>query len=60
VGIVSWTFLRQLLLLLPAGVAANYLVGEEKMSIGSMSRLTSAVFLLIAASTLLVGGISDR
>ena len=36
----------------------NYLVGEEKMSIGSMSRLTSAVFLLIAASTLLVGGIS--
>ena len=38
----------------------NYLVGEEKMSIGSMSRLTSAVFLLIAASTLLVGGISDR
>ncbi len=38
----------------------NYLVGEEKMSIGSMSRLTSAVFLLIAASTLLVGWISDR
>ncbi len=38
----------------------NYLVGEEKMSIGSMSRLTSAVFLLIAASTLLVGWTTDR
>ena len=38
----------------------NYLVGEEKMSIGSMSRLTSAVFLLIATSTLLTGWISDR
>jgi ACS family D-galactonate transporter-like MFS transporter len=38
----------------------NYLVGEEKMSIGSMSRLTSVVFLLIAISTLLVGWISDR
>jgi len=38
----------------------NYLVGEEEMSIGSMSRLTSAVFLLIATSTLLTGWISDR
>ena len=38
----------------------NYLAGEEKMSIGSMSRLTSAVFLLIATSTLLTGWISDR
>lgn len=38
----------------------NYLVGEEKMSIGSMSRLTSAVFLLIAASTLVTGWASDR
>jgi MFS family permease len=38
----------------------NYLVGEEKMSIRGMSRLTSAVFLLIAASTLIVGWISDR
>ena len=38
----------------------NYLVGEEKMSIGSMSRLTSALFLLIATSTLLTGWISDR
>ncbi len=38
----------------------SYLVGEEKMSIGSMSRLTSAVFLLIATSTLLTGWISDR
>ena len=38
----------------------NYLVGEEKMSIGSMSRLTSAVFFLIAASTLTTGWITDR
>jgi MFS transporter, ACS family, D-galactonate transporter len=38
----------------------NYLAGEEKMAIGPMSRLTSAVFLLIAASTLTVGWISDR
>jgi MFS family permease len=38
----------------------NYLVREEHMSIGSMSRLTSAVFLLIACSTLLTGWISDR
>ncbi len=38
----------------------NYLAGEEKMSVGSMSRLTSAVFLLIATSTLLTGWISDR
>jgi len=38
----------------------NYLVAEENMSIGSMSRLTSAVFLLIATSTLLTGWISDR
>ena len=30
------------------------------MSIGSMSRLTSAVFLLIATSTLLTGWVSDR
>src|SRR5258708_32930148 len=38
----------------------NYLVGEEKMSIGSMSRLTSALFLLIATSTLLTGWIAAR
>jgi MFS family permease len=38
----------------------NYLVGEEKMSMGSMSRLTAAVFLLIAVSTLVVGWGSDR
>jgi sugar phosphate permease len=38
----------------------NYLVGEEKMSMGSMSRLTAAVFLLIAASTLVTGRGSDR
>jgi sugar phosphate permease len=37
-----------------------YLSGEEKMSIGAMSRLTSAVFLLIAASTLAAGWITDR
>jgi ACS family D-galactonate transporter-like MFS transporter len=38
----------------------NYLVVEEKLSIGAMSRLTSAVFLLIASSTLVTGWISDR
>jgi MFS family permease len=38
----------------------TYFVGEEKMSIGSMSRLTSAVFLMIATTTLLVGWTSDR
>ncbi len=37
-----------------------YLSSEEKMSLGAMSRLTSAVFLLIAGSTLLAGWISDR
>jgi len=38
----------------------TYLVGEEKMSIGSMSRLTSAVFLMIATTTLFTGWMSDR
>jgi MFS family permease len=38
----------------------HYLVGEEKMSIGSMSRLISTLFLLIATSSLLTGWISDR
>jgi ACS family D-galactonate transporter-like MFS transporter len=38
----------------------DYLVQEEHMSISSMSRLTSAVFLLTACSTLLTGWISDR
>jgi predicted MFS family arabinose efflux permease len=38
----------------------SFLVDEEKMSIGAMSRLNSGVFLLIAAATLLAGGISDR
>jgi len=38
----------------------NYLVGEQKMSIASMSRLTSAVFLLIATSTVIAGWLSDR
>jgi MFS family permease len=37
-----------------------YLVREEKLSIGSMSRLASGVFLLIACSTLVAGWISDR
>ena len=37
-----------------------YLVNEQKMSIRSMSRLVSAVFLLIASSTLVTGWISDR
>jgi MFS transporter, ACS family, D-galactonate transporter len=38
----------------------TYLVGEEKMSIGSMSRLTAAVFLVIATVTLTTGWVSDR
>jgi ACS family D-galactonate transporter-like MFS transporter len=38
----------------------NYLVREEHLSIRSMSRLTSIVFLLIASSTLLTGWTSDR
>jgi ACS family D-galactonate transporter-like MFS transporter len=38
----------------------TYLVGEEKMSIGSMSRLTAAVFFLIATVTLTTGWVSDR
>ncbi|MDR3753250.1 MAG: MFS transporter [Terracidiphilus sp.] len=37
-----------------------YLVREEKLSIGAMSRLASGVFLLIACSTLVAGWISDR
>jgi MFS family permease len=37
-----------------------YLVREEKLSIGAMSRLASGVFLLIACSTLVTGWISDR
>jgi MFS transporter, ACS family, D-galactonate transporter len=38
----------------------NYLASEEKMSIGSMSRVTSVVFLLIAMVTLVTGWASDR
>lgn len=38
----------------------TYLVGEEKMSIGSMSRLTAAVFFVIATVTLATGWTSDR
>ena len=38
----------------------TYLAGEEKMSIGSMSRMTSAVFLVIATVTLTTGWVSDR
>ena len=38
----------------------NYLVTEEKMAMGSMSRLTSAVFLLIATATVVTGWTTDR
>ena len=38
----------------------TYLVQEEHLSIRSMSRLTAAIFLLIACSTLVSGWISDR
>jgi MFS family permease len=37
-----------------------YLVREQKMQVGPMSRLASALFLLIATSTLITGWISDR
>ncbi len=37
-----------------------YMVNEQKMSIVSMSRLTAALFLLIATSTVTAGWISDR
>jgi MFS transporter, ACS family, D-galactonate transporter len=37
-----------------------YLVQEEHLSIGEMSRLTSGVFLVIACSTLVCGFVSDR
>lgn len=37
-----------------------YLVHEQHMSIGSMSRLTSLLFLLIASSTVAAGWVSDR
>jgi ACS family D-galactonate transporter-like MFS transporter len=38
----------------------TYLVQEEHLSIGSMSRLTAAIFSLIACTTLLSGWVSDR
>jgi ACS family D-galactonate transporter-like MFS transporter len=38
----------------------TFLVQEEHLSIGSMSQLTSAVFVLIACSTLVCGFVSDR
>jgi MFS family permease len=38
----------------------TYLVQEEHLSIRAMSRLTAAVFLLIACTTVLSGWISDR
>jgi ACS family D-galactonate transporter-like MFS transporter len=38
----------------------TYLVQEEHLSIRNMSRLTAAVFLLIACTTMLAGWISDR
>lgn len=37
-----------------------YLVHEQGLSIGSMARLTSGIFLLIAATTTVTGWISDR
>lgn len=37
-----------------------YLVREQNMSVGSMSRLTASLFLLIATSTATAGWISDR
>ncbi len=37
-----------------------YLVREQGLSIGSMARLTSAIFLLIAITTTVTGWISDR
>ncbi len=42
------------------GWLPTYLVQEEHLSIRAMSRLTAAVFLLIACSTVLAGWISDR
>jgi MFS family permease len=38
----------------------TYLVQEEHLSIRGMSRLTAALFLLIACTTILAGWISDR
>jgi MFS family permease len=38
----------------------HYLVQEEHLSIGLMSRLTSGLFLVIGCSTLLAGWISDK
>ena len=38
----------------------TYLVQEEHLSIRAMSRLTAAIFLLIACTTVLAGWISDR
>jgi MFS transporter, ACS family, D-galactonate transporter len=38
----------------------TYLVQEEKLSIRNMSRLTAAIYLLIACSTLVSGWVSDR
>ena len=38
----------------------TYLVQEQHLSIRGMSRLTAAVFLLIASTTVLAGWISDR
>jgi ACS family D-galactonate transporter-like MFS transporter len=38
----------------------TYLVQEQHLSIGAMSRLASAIFLVIACSTLVCGFVSDR
>ncbi|HWB32203.1 MAG TPA: MFS transporter [Acidobacteriaceae bacterium] len=38
----------------------NYLMGEQKMGIGAASRVTSAVFLLTATTTVAMGWVSDH
>jgi predicted MFS family arabinose efflux permease len=42
------------------GWLPNYLVGEQKMSIGSAGKLTSAIFFLTAAATMVTGWSADR
>jgi MFS family permease len=37
-----------------------YLVGEQKMSIGTTGKLTSAIFFLTATATLITGWLADR
>lgn len=42
------------------GWLPNYLVGEQKMSIGAAGKLTSAIFFLTAAATTVTGWLADR